>query len=93
MATKQVSLRLGDTTIDQLNYLGFLMQQSQARIVADWIADIAHTIRTMAENQNPALREDPEFLCNGGTIISVEEQQAVAALRKTLQTLRIHGAQ
>ncbi|PSR20648.1 MAG: hypothetical protein C7B45_14125 [Sulfobacillus acidophilus] len=51
---------------------------------------LAETIRTMAEHCNPTLQDDPQFLKNGGTIISLEEQQAVAAIARALQDLRIH---
>lgn len=92
MATKQVSLRVGQLTLDNLNYLGCLTRKSQAHIVADWINDLANTVRAMAEQANPALKDDPQYIKNGGTIISLEEQQAVAAIARALQDLRIHGA-
>lgn len=50
MATKQVSLRVGQQTLD-----------------------------------------DPQFLKNGGTIISLEEQQALQAIQRGLQDLRLPG--
>jgi len=93
MASKQISLRVGQITLDNLDYLGFLTRKSQAHIVSDWINDLANTIRTMAEHANPALKDDPQYIKNGGTIISLEEQQAVAAIARALQDLRIHGAQ
>ena len=88
---QQISLRVGQMTLDNLNYLGFLTRQSQAHMVAEWINTLADTVRTMAEQANLALRDDPQFLKNGGTIISLEEQQAVAAIGRTLRDLRIRG--
>ncbi len=93
MATKQVSLRVGQQTLDNLRYLGILMRQSDAQIVTEWINTLADTIRIMADQANPALVADPQYLKNGGTILSLEEQQAVQTIQRCLRDLRIPGAQ
>ena len=59
MATKQVSLRVGQQTLDNLRYLGILMRQSDAQIVTEWINTLADTIRIMADQANPALGAAP----------------------------------
>ncbi len=82
MATKQVSLRVGQQTLDNLRYLGILMRQSDAQIVTEWINTLADTIRIMADQAK-----------NGGTILSLEEQQAVQTIQRCLRDLRIPGAQ
>ena len=81
MATKQVSLRLGDDTIRELDYLQTIAHKSQAALVADLIAGYAQAVRGEAFGSNPALIEDPELVKNGGTIITVEEQRALKTVR------------
>ena len=73
MATKQVSLRIGQQTLDNLHYLAFLTRKSHAQIVSDWMNILADTIRARAEQANPSLVADLHYLKNGGTIISLEE--------------------
>lgn len=53
---------------------------------------VAEAVKAQALADNPGMREDQEFLINGGTMISVDEQRAMVALRKTLQDLRGPGA-
>jgi hypothetical protein len=86
MATKMTGLRLSEDTIREIYFLGVLGgQTSQAKTVAEWIHTVAAAVKAQALAMNPGTRDDKEFLMNGGTIISVEEQRAMAALRKTLR--------
>jgi hypothetical protein len=86
MSTKMTGLRLPDDTIREIYFLGVLGgQTSQAKTVTEWIHTVAEAVKAHALADNPGMRDDREFLMNGGTIISVEEQRAMAALRKTLQ--------
>lgn len=84
MPTKQVSLRLGEKTIEELDYLCTVAHKSQAAIVADLVSIYFHAVRVEAFGSNPALVDDPQLVKNGGTIISVEEQRALATVRDRL---------
>jgi hypothetical protein len=93
MSTKMTGLRLSENTLREIYFLGVLGgQASQAKVVTEWIHLAAEAVKAQALADNPGMRDDKEFLINGGTIISVEEQRAIAALRKTLRDLGEHGA-
>lgn len=86
MANKMTSLRLPDDTVHELYFLGVLGgQASQAKVVTDWIHRVAEAVKAQALADNPSLAEDKEFLLNGGTIISVEEQRAIQKVRGMLK--------
>lgn len=53
---------------------------------------MADTVRMMAEQANPALVSDSHYIKNSGTLLSLEEQQAVQAIQRCLQDLRLPGA-
>lgn len=84
MPTKQVTLRLGDTAIDALNYLCLLAHQSQASLVADLILLAAQAVDTDARAHNATLAHDLDLVRHGGTLISVEEQKAFQTMRRRL---------
>jgi len=79
VATKQTTMRLGQDTLDRLDYLAKLTGQSQAGVVQELVEGATHWILEWAADQG--LVEEPELLYRGGTILSVEEQQAVHQLR------------
>jgi predicted DNA-binding protein len=85
MAKKLVALRLGQESLDELNYLALLTGQSQAAAAAEWIHLAAEAVKAQALADNPGMRDDQEFLMNGGSIISVEEQRAIQRVRRTLK--------
>ena len=86
MASKVTSIRLPEDTIRELYFLGVLDGgASQAKTIADWIHRIAEAVKAQALADNPSLAEDKEFLLNGGTIISVEEQRALQKVREALR--------
>lgn len=94
MSTKMTGLRLPEETLRELYFLGVLGgQASQAKVVTEWIHLAAAAVKAQALADNPGMRDDKEFLMNGGIMISVEEQRAIAALRKTLRDFGGHGAQ
>ena len=84
MTTKQVSLRLGEETITQLNYLCLVRHQSQAAVVADLVNIYGQAVYVEAFGNNPALASDPMLVKNGGTIVTVEEQKAVKTVQDRL---------
>lgn len=79
MATKQTTMRLGQDTLDRLDYLAKLTGQSQVGVVQELVAGATNWILEWASAHG--LAEKPELLYRGGTILSVEEQQAVHQLR------------
>ena len=79
MPTKQMNLRIGEDTLDRLDYLAKLTGQSQAGVVQELVDGATHWILEWANEHG--LGEGPELLYRGGTILSVEEQQAVHQLR------------
>jgi hypothetical protein len=85
MARKVTSIRLSEQTVTELYFLGVLEGgHSQAHTIADWIHRIAAAVKVQALADNPGLTDDPEFLMNGGTLISVEEQRALHKVRARL---------
>lgn len=93
MRTKMTGLRLPEDTLRELYFLGVLGgQASQAKVVIEWIHRVAAAVKAHALADNPGMRADPEFLLNGGTLISVEEQRAITALRNTLRDFGGPGA-
>lgn len=79
VATKQTTMRLGEDTLDRLDYLAKLTGQSQVRVVQELVEGATHWILEWAAEHG--LAEEPALLYRGGTILSVEEQQAVHQLR------------
>ncbi len=79
MAIKQTTMRLGEDTLDRLDYLAKLTGQSQVGVVQELVAGATHWILGWAGAHG--LAEEPALLYRGGTILSVEEQQAVHQLR------------
>ena len=84
MAKKQTSLRLGEDTLRELEYLSLIARKSQAAIVADLVTTYAHAVRVEAFGSNPALVDDPELVKNGGPLVSLEEQRALTTARDRL---------
>ncbi len=85
MATKVTSIRLSDQTVTELYFLGVLAGgHSQAQTISDWIHRIAEAVKAQARADNPGLTDDPDFLMNGGTLLSVEEQRALHTVRARL---------
>lgn len=85
MVRKVTSLRLSEQTVTELYFLGVLDGgSSQAKTITDWIHRIAAAVKAQALADNPRLAADPEFLTNGGTLISVEEQRALHTVRARL---------
>ncbi len=85
--TKSTSFRIGQQAIDRLNYLCILYRKSAATLISEMIAERVDTIHQLAEQANPSLKNAPQYLMNGGTVISVEEQQAMQKIRETLTQL------
>ena len=86
MASKVTSIRLPEQTIDELYFLGVLEGgSSQAKTITEWIHRVAEAVKAQALADNPGMQDDPEFLMNGGTIISVEEQRAAQKVREALK--------
>lgn len=79
VATKQTTMRLGQDTLDRLDYLAKLTGQSQAGVVQELVEGATYWILEWATEHG--LAGGPELLYRGGTILSVEEQQAVHQLR------------
>lgn len=59
-------------------------------VIARLAAMVAETIRHVAVIRNPAMKDDPHFVMNGGTILSEEEQLAWQSVQNALQDVRIH---
>lgn len=85
MPTKQMNLRIGEDTLDRLDYLAKLTGQSQAGVVQELVDGATHWILEWAAEHG--LVAGPELLYRGGTILSVEEQQAVHQLRMSRSRL------
>lgn len=94
LTTKQVSLRLGEEALRHLNYLSGISHKSQAAIVADLVSVYYHAVLVEAFGSGRHV-PDPELLRDGGTLITVEEQRALASVRDRLagtwETLREKG--
>jgi len=85
MAAKVTSIRLPEDTIRELYFLGLLDGgSSQAKVITDWIHRVAEAVKAQALADNPGMTDDAEFLMNGGSIISVEEQRAINKVREAL---------
>lgn len=84
MPTKQVSLRLGAETIQDLDYLCQIHHQSQATLVADLVRVYYHAVVGEAFGGVPLEDLEAELVIRGGTIITVEEQKALTTVRNRL---------
>ena len=82
MPTRQVNLRLGDETIQYLDYLCAISHRSQASVVADLVTAYYHAITVEAFGTKAP--KDKDLIYNGGTIITVEEQRALSTVRGRL---------
>lgn len=87
MSTKQVSLRLGESALQALDYLCVIAHKSQAALVADLILTARQAVPSEAGTLNATFADDPDLILNGGTIISVEEQKAWQTVRRRLAGL------
>lgn len=86
MAAKVTSIRLSEQTLNELYFLGVLDGGStQAKTITEWIHRIAEAVKAQARADNPGLTDDKDFLLNGGTMISLEEQKAVKKIREALK--------
>lgn len=86
---KQVTLRLGEATISDLNYLCQIRKDSQAAMVRDLIAKATAEVLMKAIRANPELATGPQWFLNGGTLISLEEPQAPRPLRPSAVARKI----
>lgn len=83
MMTKKsvASFRLSDETMEYLNYLAQISRKSQAAIIEDLVSIYYHAVVGEAFGFKKIADLDPTFLIRGGTIITVEEQKALTAVR------------
>lgn len=80
MATKQTTLRLGETTLHHLNYLMWVARlKSQAEVVRLVVDLVAKAVAA------DLAADDPELFYHGGTVLTAGEQQAYQRLVTTLQ--------
>ncbi len=78
MAKHAVTMRLEDTVITDINYLSYLMRaKSSAHVVANVITLVAGAVKA-------AIPDAPELWRNGGTVLSREEQDALAIVQRWL---------
>ena len=79
MTKRAVTMRLDETVLDDLNYLNYLMRaKSTAQVVSEVITLVADAVKAAAP-------DDPELWCNGGTVLSREEQAAWTTVQRWLQ--------
>ena len=80
------SFRLSDETTEQLNYLQAISYKSQAAILEDLVAIFYRGVRQEAFFSPGTTIDhmDPTLFKNGGSFISLEEQQALQTVRKRL---------
>ncbi len=81
---KHVTYRLPEEVIEDIRYLTFLMNMSPARVITFWMDAIAHAVDIRAGTRAPARENAEQLLRNGGTFLTLEEQQAVVALRNAV---------
>ena len=67
--SQHVTYRLPDPVVEDLRYLSFLTQTTPARVIATCISVIAQAV---------------ELLRNGGTMLTLAEQQAVQQLHQMI---------
>ena len=84
MPAKQVSLRLGESALQALDYRCVIAHKSQAALVADLVLSASQAVQTEAGARNATFADEPDLVLNGGTIISVEEQKAWHTVRGRL---------
>ncbi len=82
--TQHVTYRLPEETVEELRYLAFLTQTSPARVIATWIHLIVQTVDAKAGTTVPGREDGGELLRNGGTFLTLEEQQALTQLHQVL---------
>lgn len=72
-----MTVRVGQSVIDEINYLSYVMHaKSQAAVVSTLVTLVAEAVK--------AASADPDSLGHGGPILTREEQAAWADLRHTL---------
>jgi hypothetical protein len=80
VATKPMTLRLGETTLHQLNYLMWVSRaKSQAEVVRTVVGLVAEAVAAAGDP------DDPEQFYQGGTVLTAAEQQTYRQLVETLQ--------
>lgn len=80
VATKPMTLRLGETTLHQLNYLMWVSRaKSQAEVVRTVVGLVAEAVAAAGDP------DDPEQFYQGGTILTAAEQQTYRRLVETLK--------
>jgi ribulose kinase len=82
--SQHVTYRLPDTVVEDLRYLSFLTQTTPARVIATWISVIAQAIDAHAGTTVPGRPDAAELLRNGGTMLTLAEQQAVQQLHQMI---------
>lgn len=82
MGTKQMTFRLGEETIAQLNYLVWV---TRAKSQADMVRTIVGLVAEAVAGTAGVSREDPGAFYNGGTVLSEAEQRAYQEIVRTLQ--------
>jgi len=73
MPTKQLTVRVGQAVIDDINYLSYVQRaHSQAEVISTVMQLVAEAVR--------AASDADDALGKGGTILTREEQAAWAAV-------------
>jgi len=88
LATVKTSFRLPEETLRAVDYLTFFNRQSEAGVLAEWMGLVREAVQGVAVGIDPSIAGDPQYLCNGGTLISIAEQEAVKRVREVLRGLR-----
>ncbi len=83
MATKQMTLRLGDETLHQLNYLMWVARaKSQAEVVRTLVGLVTAAVAAGIDPQAD------DLFYHGGTVLTAGEQQAYRRVVAALEGLR-----
>jgi hypothetical protein len=78
MPTKQLTVRVGQSVIDDINYLSYVMRaHSQAEVISTVMQLVADAVR--------AASDADDALGKGGTILTREEQAAWSTLVRELR--------
>lgn len=88
MATVKTSFRLPEQALQAIDYLTFFARQSEAGVVAEWMGLVREAVQRVSVEKDPSIAGDPRYLCNGGSLLSVAEQEAVKHVREVLRQLR-----
>lgn len=78
MTTKTTTFRFQSETLEQIDYLARLTGQSGAKVVAELVRETVYWILEWAAAHG--LDDTPELSYRNGTLLSLEEQQAIHQL-------------